>query len=242
MTRGVHAFAVGSLRQIPLALLPRAQLAHWRRLAPPTPIRRASSRCPARPRSVLDSCSHAQGALFLEELAPGQSLAARCHLEDGAGGNWSRLGTDHRRWLSRDSGGGQRGSAVPDGLMGRPQGQHAQSAGPGRALVAPAADDASGCCAGTISQPAPGRTLWNRWPGRCCAATAWCSRPCWRRESPSCRPGASCSMCCGGWKPRARLLGGRFIEGVSGEQFALPEAIDRLRERAPSAGNQDSAR
>ena len=33
---------------------------------------------------------------------------------------------------------------------------------------------------------------------------------------------------------RGTARGGRFVTGFAGEQFALPEAVDQLRERAPS--------
>jgi ATP-dependent Lhr-like helicase len=37
---------------------------------------------------------------------------------------------------------------------------------------------------------------------------------------------------------RGEIRGGRFVSGMSGEQFALPDAVERLREvrRSPSAG------
>jgi ATP-dependent Lhr-like helicase len=33
-----------------------------------------------------------------------------------------------------------------------------------------------------------------------------------------------------GWEARGEIRGGRFVAGMSGEQFALPEAVERLRE------------
>lgn len=38
---------------------------------------------------------------------------------------------------------------------------------------------------------------------------------------------------------RGEIRGGRFVSGMSGEQFALPEAVEKLREirRTPAAGN-----
>gem|GEM_PF-1558830 len=74
---GRPRFRSGSLRQIPLALLPRTQLAHWRRLAPPAdpaqlPLSGAA-------RSVLDLLD-TQGALFFEELALDSRLLP-AHLE-----------------------------------------------------------------------------------------------------------------------------------------------------------------
>jgi ATP-dependent Lhr-like helicase len=38
---------------------------------------------------------------------------------------------------------------------------------------------------------------------------------------------------------RGEIRGGRFVHGVSGEQFALPEAVERLREVRRSAPDSD---
>ena len=43
---------------------------------------------------------------------------------------------------------------------------------------------------------------------------------------------------------RGEIRGGRFVTGVSGEQFALPDAVERLREvrrSAPTVGSSRSA-
>ena len=84
----------------------------------------------------------------------------------------------------------------------------------------------------------PGRRPSSMSRARCCAATAWCSGACSRRE--------------GGWLPpwrellrvyrrleaRGEIRGGRFVAGFSGEQYALPEAVGLLREirRRPGSG------
>ena len=68
-----------------------------------------------------------------------------------------------------------------------------------------------------------------RWRGCCCAATAWCSGACWRARRHGCRHGTSCCALIGGSRRRAMIRGGRFVAGVSGEQYALPEAVGALR-------------
>jgi ATP-dependent helicase Lhr and Lhr-like helicase len=68
----------------------------------------------------------------------------------------------------------------------------------------------------------------NTWHARCCNVTGSCSGVCWRGKRIGCRRGV---ICC------AKIRGGRFVAGFSGEQYALPEAIGLLREtrrRPPS--------
>src|SRR6266496_1552320 len=62
-------------------------------------------------------------------------------------------------------------------------------------------------------------------PTRCCGATVSCSGASSSASRRGFRRGASCCACCGG----------RFVAGIPGEQFALPEALALLREtrRAP---------
>jgi ATP-dependent Lhr-like helicase len=55
---------------------------------------------------------------------------------------------------------------------------------------------------------------------------------CWRlleREAMCCRRGVSCCIAITASK-RGEIRGGRFIAGLAGEQFALPEAIGVLRQ------------
>jgi ATP-dependent Lhr-like helicase len=67
-------------------------------------------------------------------------------------------------------------------------------------------------------------------------AQAWTLSPPLRRGVPasrwrarrSLRPGAIWRASTGAWK-RAERSGGRFVSGMSGEQFALPGAVERLR-------------
>ena len=65
--------------------------------------------------------------------------------------------------------------------------------------------------------------------GRCCAATAWCSAACSRaRRWP--RRGATWRASAGGSKRAAKSAAAGSSSGMSGEQFALPRAVERLRE------------
>ncbi len=41
---------------------------------------------------------------------------------------------------------------------------------------------------------------------------------------------------------RGEVLGGRFVDGFSGEQFALPEAVGLLRSKAAESGERRSER
>jgi ATP-dependent Lhr-like helicase len=64
----------------------------------------------------------------------------------------------------------------------------------------------------------------------------------WRllaREADWLPPWRDLLMCCRRLEARGELRGGRFVEGFSGEQYALPEAITLLREarRRPHEGH-----
>jgi ATP-dependent Lhr-like helicase len=41
---------------------------------------------------------------------------------------------------------------------------------------------------------------------------------------------------------RGDIRGGRFVSGMSGEQYALPDAVDRLRELRRSGPDENSSR
>ena len=63
---------------------------------------------------------------------------------------------------------------------------------------------------------------------RCSRATASSSARC-SRASRGCRRGASSSRVYRRLEARGEIRGGRFVAGFGGEQFALPEAVGRLR-------------
>ena len=81
---------------------------------------------------------------------------------------------------------------------------------------------------GAARQRAEPERVELRRPRRCSAATAWCSSGCWPAR-PARRRGASCSMVYRRLEARGEIRGGRFVAGMSGEQFALPEAVGQLR-------------
>ena len=87
-------------------------------------------------------------------------------------------------------------------------------------LGAPAVDDGV-LCRATRSWP-------SRWPSSCWRAGA--SSP--GRSGAASRsrcPGARWCGRCAGWRRAGVVLGGRFVAGLSGEQYALPEAFDELQ-------------
>ena len=94
------------------------------------------------------------------------------------------------------------------------------------------------CCVRRMKARAIVRAPSRCWRGRCFAATASMFRRLLVREA-------------GGvaWRELARVYrrleargeirGGRFVSGMSGEQFALPDAVDRLREIRRSSPNDE---
>ena len=59
------------------------------------------------------------------------------------------------------------------------------------------------------------------------------------RGRHGCRHGATCCASIAGSRARGEIRGGRFVAGFSGEQFALPDAVGKLREirRRPPSGD-----
>ena len=73
------------------------------------------------------------------------------------------------------------------------------------------------------------RTNWRRRSrGNCWRATAWSSGTWWRARTSRCR-GATCCGRCDGWRCAATCAAGASSAASSGEQYALPEAVDGLR-------------
>jgi ATP-dependent helicase Lhr and Lhr-like helicase len=66
----------------------------------------------------------------------------------------------------------------------------------------------------------------------------------WRllaREAGSLPPWRELLRCLRRLEARGEIRGGRFVAGMSGEQFALPEAVDALREARRDTGKVDWA-
>jgi len=223
---GRPRFRSGSLRQIPLALLPRAQLAHWRHLAPPTDPARLPLSGAAR--SVLDLLD-TQGALFYEELALDSRLLP-AHLETALAElvGWGLITADGFAGFRRRAVGARRSGRL---MGGRRDNMPSPLARAGRwsRLRPMALPDAAP--ARFPSQPLEtleqvARTLLSRYGVVFKTLLA--------RESPL-PPWRELLYVLWRLEAQGEVLGGRFIEGISGEQFALPEAAGLLREVARQA-------
>ncbi|TRX75341.1 DEAD/DEAH box helicase [Pseudomonas mangiferae] len=219
----------GPIRSTPIALLPRRQLATWQTL---TGDGTAPELTP-RAQRVVDALER-QGALFFDELL-GEARLLRAELEDALGelvavGLASADGfaglralitpaTGRARQTRRSRGGPLVGGMDDAGrwaLLRRPSGEPPQNA-PGRgARLDPEA----------LEHVA--RVLLRRY-----------GVVCWRlleREPDSLPPWRDLLRVYHRLEARGEIRGGRFVNGVSGEQFALPEALALLREvrrRAP---------
>jgi len=215
-----------SLRATPILLLPRRHAALWNRLAPPLADDAPTG---SRAQRVVDFLA-AHGASFFDEIADGARLL-RAELEDALAELVAR-GRVHC-----DSYAGLRTLLIPAAKRAASSGRRRRVPSlfgiedAGRwALVrtsarasAPAPVTAA---AATAADPEPiehvARTLLRRY-----GVMAWrllerepAWLPAWRELVPVYRR----------LEARGEIRGGRFIAGLSGEQFALPEAIGLMRE------------
>ncbi|HEY0878737.1 MAG TPA: DEAD/DEAH box helicase [Zeimonas sp.] len=202
--------AGASLRATPVLLLPRPSAAPWTRLAPQP---HAEGTASARARRALRHLE-THGASFFDEIAEGTRLL-RSELEEAL----SEL-VMHGR-VRCDSYAGLRALLVPPSRRAAPSRHRRASLSgiedAGRwALVGRSAD-----------APQPGdvehvaRTLLRRY-----------GVVCWRlleREAQWLPPWRDLVRVYQRLEARGEIRGGRFIAGVPGEQFALPEAIALLR-------------
>lgn len=210
-----HARASTPVRATPVVLLPRRNAPSWTRLAPPPAADDALS---SRAQKVVDYLTD-HGASFFDELVTGAHLL-RTELEDALAELVAR-GRVHC-----DSYAGLRALLVP--ASKRPsahQGRRRRAAlfgiedaGRWALIRRPAADVA----------PSPddvehvARTLLRRY-----------GVVCWRlleREAPWLPPWRELIRVYHRLEARGEIRGGRFISGLSGEQFALPEAIGLMRQ------------
>jgi ATP-dependent Lhr-like helicase len=205
----------GSLHATPLVLVPRRQLGAWSRLAAarggPEPA------LGSRAERVAEFLA-ANGACFFSDLEQGLSML-RTELEDAL----SELVARGRAGC--DSWAGLRALLVPPSRRG------ASAARRGRRLAMHDLEDA-GRWTLLPRQPIGGdgepefvehvaRTLLRRW-----------GVVCWRlleREAAWLPPWRQLLRVFHRLEARGEIRGGRFIAGLSGEQFALPEAIAPLR-------------
>jgi len=207
-----------SVRATPLLLVPRKNLSFWARLAP-----RPEDDAPvsSRGQRVLDHLAR-QGASFFDEIAEGSHLL-RVEVEDAL----SELVMQGR--IHCDSYAGVRSLLVPASKRALPASRRRRGASlsgiqdAGRwALVKRAPDPAGTTSAAPDAIEHVARTLLRRY-----------GVICWRlleREAAWLPPWRELIRVYHRLEARGEIRGGRFIAGLSGEQFALPEAIGLLRE------------
>jgi ATP-dependent Lhr-like helicase len=210
--------AGSSLRATPILLLPRRSAALWTRLAPgPVDDEALGSRA----RRVADWLGE-HGASFFDEIADGARLLGT-ELEDAL----SELVARGR--VRCDSYAGLRALLVPASKRASTQAHHRRR----RAALSGIEDAGRWSLARPASVPAgeapPGdaveqvaRVLLRRYGVMC-----------WHlieREAAWLPPWRELVRCYRRLEARGEIRGGRFIAGLSGEQFALPEAIGLLRQ------------
>jgi ATP-dependent helicase Lhr and Lhr-like helicase len=215
--------AAGPVRATPIALLGRRHLRAWTALAGPVETGTPSSSA----RRVLETLG-AHGASFFEEIVDGTGLLPT-QAEEGLA-ELVGLGL-----VNSDSFGGLRALLVPA--------QRRRSAtGPRRRRRALFGMDCAGRWALVRREPAAAnrvdvdatelvaRGLLRRW-----------GVVCWRllaREAQWLPPWRDLLFCYRRLEARGEIRGGRFVAGLSGEQFAAPEAVGLLRDvrRRPRDG------
>lgn len=213
-----------SVRATPVVLLPRRNAAMWTRLAPPSAADESLS---SRAQRVVDYLAE-HGASFFDELVAGAHLL-RTELEDAL----AEL-VAHGR-VHCDSYAGLRALLVPASKRPSAQphrrrraalfgiedaGRWALIRRPAQAIPAPASQGAVKPDPDAIEHIA--RVLLRRY-----------GVVCWRlleREAGWLPPWRELLRVYHRLEARGEIRGGRFIAGLSGEQFALPEAIGLLRQ------------
>jgi ATP-dependent Lhr-like helicase len=204
----------GNLRAAPVMLLPRRHAAHWTALAP-APVEDGA--LSSRAQRVVDVLG-VNGASFFDELLGGAGLL-RVELEDALAELVAR-GRVHC-----DSFAGLRALLVPPSkrpsVKGRQRRRVALSGIEDAGRWAPARRAPVGDGPGAEALEHVARTLLRRY-----------GVVCWRlleREAPWLPPWRELLRVYRRLEARGEIRGGRFIAGLSGEQFALPEAIGLLR-------------
>jgi ATP-dependent Lhr-like helicase len=218
--------AGSSLRATPILLLPRRSAALWTQLAP-VPVDDAALGSRAQ-RVAAWLGEH--GASFFDEIADGARLLGT-ELEDAL----SELVARGR--VRCDSYAGLRALLVPASKRSASHSSHRRRRGAlfgiedaGRwSLVRPSSAASENAASGAVEQVA--RVLLRRYGVMCWhlieREAAWL--PPWRELVRTYRR----------LEARGEIRGGRFIAGLSGEQFALPEAIGlmrNVRRQPPDAG------
>ena len=207
---------VASLRATPILLLPRRTAAVWRRVAPsPTQESPMSSRA----QRLFDHLAK-HGALFFDEMLQGTRLL-QSELEDAL----AELVVRGR--ATCDSFAGLRAlmrptsKRIPRRSKYRPHRPLFGIEDAGRwSLLPREASSDTGMSQEDVEHVA--RTLLRRY-----GVITWRLL---EREAAWLPPWRDLVRVCRRLEARGELRGGRFIAGVSGEQFALPEAVVRMRE------------
>lgn len=217
--------AGGPLRSTPIVLLPRKSLGLWRACLADAPAPELSARA-ERVRQVLAS----QGALFFDELMDEVHLL-RSELEDCLG-ELVALGL-----ANADSFGGLRSLLLPAARRSRHDRRarlalaNMQDAGRWALLRTRGEEQVSQGRVAVEALEHVARTLLRRY-----------GVVCWHlleREADWLPPWRELLRVYHRLEARGEIRGGRFVAGVSGEQFALPEAVGLLREvrKRPADGN-----
>ncbi len=217
----------GPVRGTPIVLLPRRQLGAWHALASDAPAPELSSRA----QRVFD-CLHTHGALFFDELQHDAHLL-RSELEDALG-ELVAVGL-----VNADSFAGLRALLTPASKRSRTARRTLGGAfiggmaDAGRwALVRkPVAGDVAGHAVLPIEALEHiARVLLRRY-----GVVFWRLLA---READWLPPWRELLRVYHRLEARGEIRGGRFVAGVAGEQFALPEALALLREvrKRPLAG------
>ncbi|WP_137818857.1 DEAD/DEAH box helicase [Pseudomonas sp. 2FG] len=208
--------AGGPLRSTPIVLLPRKSLGLWRACLADAPAPEPSARA-VRVRQVLAS----QGALFFDELLDEAHLL-RSELEDCLG-ELVALGL-----ANADSFGGLRSLLLPAARRSRHDRRarlalaNMQDAGRWALLRGRAEEPAAPGRVAAQALEHVARTLLRRY-----------GVVCWRlleREADWLPSWRELLRVYHRLEARGEIRGGRFVAGVSGEQFALSEAVGLLRE------------
>ncbi|WP_103103024.1 DEAD/DEAH box helicase [Pseudomonas sp. LFM046] len=206
--------AAGPVRGTPILLLPRKSLGLWRACLPEGPAPEPSSRA-ERVRQVLAS----QGALFFDELMEEAHLL-RSELEDCLG-ELVALGL-----ANADSFAGLRSLLLPAARRSRHDRRarlalaNMQDAGRWALLRGKAEEGSGKVPAQALEHVA--RTLLRRY-----GVVGWRLL---EREADWLPPWRDLLRVYHRLEARGEIRGGRFVAGVSGEQFALPDAVGLLRE------------
>jgi len=205
----------GLVRAAPIVLVPRGALAQWTQLAA---VQGAADEVTCSRAAKVEACLRERGALFFDELADASHLL-HAELEDALAALVAR------GRVGCDSFSGMRTLLMPASKRPGSFSRHGRRAAlhgiadAGRWSLAPRPTQAGSADHALIEHVA--RVLLRRY-----------GVVCWRllaREAPWLPPWRELVRVYQRLEARGELRGGRFIDGVVGEQFALPEAISALR-------------